>query len=320
MEVSCNPGSEIEPNVWDAFVEYSEQGNVYQMHTYLTHVMPSWQVIMVKDGTEIVAAFPFAMRAKYGLKYALQPYFSQYMGILFAQKSDNTYKNLEFQKKAIQLIHEAIPKEISLLKYNFAPEFTYDLPLLWQGWKQETLHTYWADVSNGYPAFMAACASHVRREAKKAQQSGIEVRVEVNPELVLDILKRAKPESIQSFSKHDFDALCQNVRHYAPLQKSCCFIAYEAEKPIAGIIYFFHGKKMIYYQGSTLPEYKNSGAMTLIITESVRLFGEKYSILDFDGSMIEPIERFLRGFGAYPVRYSRFTLNKLPWPVRVWKK
>jgi len=46
--------------------------------------------------------------------------------------------------------------------------------------------------------------------------------------------------------------------------------------------------------------------MTIIIAESVRLFGPKYQYLDFDGSMIEPIERFFRGFGAFPVRYGNF--------------
>ena len=85
---------------------------------------------------------------------------------------------------------------------------------------------------------------------------------------------------------------------------------------MAGIIYFFFKNKMMYYQGSTLPAYKNSGAMTIIIAESVRLFGPKYQYLDFDGSMIEPIERFFRGFGAFPVRYGNFTLQRLPFWAR----
>jgi len=57
--------------------------------------------------------------------------------------------------------------------------------------------------------------------------------------------------------------------------------------------------------------------MSKIIAESVRLNDKKYRYLDFDGSMIEPVERFFRGFGAYPVRYSNFTLNRLPWPLKI---
>ena len=199
-----------------------------------------------------------------------------------------------------------------ILTAHFAPEFNNDLPLIWLGWAQKTRYTYWVDIRRGYGHFLQTSASHVRREVKKADESGIVIKVENNPETVIAILKAAKPEAAADIPAHFFDALCLNSRHFFEKKQSRCLIAYDGDQPVAGIIFFFFKKKMIYYQGSTLPGHKNSGAMTKIIAESVRLFGEGHDWLDFDGSMLEPIERFFRGFGAEPVRYGQFTLDRLP--------
>lgn len=305
-------GNALDAEAWDGFVSRSPQGNIYHCHPYLSNLLPGWQVVLIEEGNQIVAAFPFKSHRKWGVTYALQPHFAQYLGMLFASKSDQVYKNLEFQKKAIQLIHEHLPSGLRYLSYHFAPEFEYDQPLIWLGWKHRMRYTYWVDIRKGYESFLQCCASHVRREIKKADEAGLVVRAENKPESVVEILKTAKPEAAKGIENQFFEALCSNSRHYFESQQSCCLLAYDGEKPVAGIIYFFFKNKMIYYQGSTLPAYKNSGAMSKIIAEGVRLFGSKYEYLDFDGSMIEPIERFFRGFGAFPVRYGNFTLDRLP--------
>ncbi len=317
METFVLTNKALNATEWDEFVYASPQGNIYHLHAYLSHLLGDWQAVVVREGKHIAAAFPFAVKTKWGISYAMQPYFAQYFGILFGPKSDNVYKNLEFQKKAIQLVHEALPGKIKYLDYNFAPEFDYELPLQWLGWQQRTLYTYWVDIGKGYESVIQSCASHVRREIKKAEQAGLKVRVENNPELVVEVLKTAKPEAVRLISDHYFEALCKNSRHFHRQGKSCCLVGYDDDKPIAGIIYFFHREKMIYYQGSTLPAYKNSGIMSKIIAESICRFGHQYRYLDFDGSMMEPIERFFRGFGAYPVRYSNFRLNRLPFLLRL---
>jgi len=311
MQTDVISGSEINASDWDAFVAQSPQGNIYHVHAYLTNLPGHWEAVVLRDGDGIVAALPYIPNTKWGITYARQPHFTQYFGILLARRSEQVYKDLEFQKKAITLIHDGLPPKLRFVDLYFAPEFRYDLPLIWSGWKMQLRFTYWVDISGGYPAFLQACASHVRREVKKADQAGLRVEQENNPEQVVAILKAAKPEAVRQIAASSFAALCQNARHFYAQGNSCCLIGYDGDQPVAGIIYFFFGEKMIYYQGSTLPAYKNTGIMTKIIAESVRLYSHQYRILDFDGSMIEPIERFFRGFGAYPVRYGHFTLNRL---------
>ncbi|MBK7340315.1 MAG: hypothetical protein IPQ10_02440 [Saprospiraceae bacterium] len=307
---------EIDEQEWNRFIECSPHGNIYHLYNYLTHLLEDWKAIMVYEGSELLAILPFSVKRKYLINYAIQPIFSQYIGIIMKAYSDNTYKKYELQKKVIQTIHVAIPKDIHFFQYNFAPEYNYGMALRWLGWNQSIKYTYWVDISKGYEVFIGEAASHVRREIKKAQQNGIRIEVENNPDLVIDILKLAKPELIKKLDQKYLKALSNNSSYFYSSGRSCTLIAYKDSTPIAGMIYFLYKNKMIYYQGSTIPKYKNSGAMSLIISESVRILGGNYTILDFDGSMIEPIERFFRGFGAYPVPYFSYTLNNSPWLIQ----
>jgi hypothetical protein len=60
--------------------------------------------------------------------------------------------------------------------------------------------------------------------------------------------------------------------------------------------------------GGANPELRSSGATSLCLWEAIRFASKVCSRFDFEGSMIEPVERFFRGFGARQVPY--FQINK----------
>jgi len=51
------------------------------------------------------------------------------------------------------------------------------------------------------------------------------------------------------------------------------------------------------------PRLRSSGAQSLLFWEAIKLASEKNLKFDFEGSMIEPIERVFRAFGATQVPY-----------------
>ena len=63
--------------------------------------------------------------------------------------------------------------------------------------------------------------------------------------------------------------------------------------------------------------HKISGAMSAIICESIKMHHEVCNILDFDGSRIEDIERYFRGFDAEPVMYLQAEKSFLPRWIRL---
>jgi hypothetical protein len=58
------------------------------------------------------------------------------------------------------------------------------------------------------------------------------------------------------------------------------------------------------------PELRNSGAVSLCFWEAIKHASRVTRCFDFGGSMLEPIERYFRKFGADQVPY--FNVNKTP--------
>ena len=62
--------------------------------------------------------------------------------------------------------------------------------------------------------------------------------------------------------------------------------------------YFVYDEKCCYYLiGGGDPELRTSGASSLLMWEGIKFASTVSGSFDFEGSMIEPIERFFRAFG-----------------------
>lgn len=58
------------------------------------------------------------------------------------------------------------------------------------------------------------------------------------------------------------------------------------------------------------PALRNSGATSLCMWEAIRFAATVTKSFDFEGSMIEPVERYFRAFGAIQTPY--FSVSKTP--------
>ena len=80
--------------------------------------------------------------------------------------------------------------------------------------------------------------------------------------------------------------------------------AEDAEGKIHAAAYIVWDKHTTYYlMGGGDPELRNSGATSAVMWEAIRYASSINTSFDFEGSMIEPVERFVRGFGAKQVPY-----------------
>ncbi|MFK7904944.1 MAG: hypothetical protein AB8B69_07460, partial [Chitinophagales bacterium] len=74
---------EINNTLWNAFVETSPQGSIYHYTWYLDIICPDWSAIITSNGENWNAVLPLPCSKKMGIRYALQPIFAQYLGVLF---------------------------------------------------------------------------------------------------------------------------------------------------------------------------------------------------------------------------------------------
>ena len=72
-----------------------------------------------------------------------------------------------------------------------------------------------------------------------------------------------------------------------------------------------------YLIGGADPELRNSGASSLLLWEAIQFAAQVSRTFDFEGSMLKPVERFFRAFGAIQQPYMQVKkYNSLPLRMR----
>jgi hypothetical protein len=90
--------------------------------------------------------------------------------------------------------------------------------------------------------------------------------------------------------------------------------AQDAQGRLHAAAYIVWDEQAAYYlMGGADPELRTSGATSLLMWEAIKFASTVTQTFDFEGSMIESIERFFRAFGAKQKRYFRVSkTNSLP--------
>ena len=312
METSIFSSTEIDQASWDSLVDTSKQGQVYHLFDYInTLCAGEWQSVVVHDQNQYVAVFPFFVKKKMGLSYFIHPPFCQYWGIVMRNEKEGNQKYYDEAKKIMKLILDVLPKSFKYIHAYFSPYADYMLPLVWDGWKLTPRYTYQVDIDRGLDDILASFASHTRREIKKAEKNGIHIQKEKGGDKAMEIFRAEKPHLVNAKNDGYLENL-NKVVHKLGEERAFSICALQGEEVVAGIVYFKYKETLIYFFGTVKATYKNSGAMTAIIWESIKMHHSTCKILDFDGSMIEDIERYFRGFDAEPVVYMKAVKSSLP--------
>lgn len=146
---------------------------------------------------------------------------------------------------------------------------------------------------------------NIRGDVRKAKNKlGVTVREGTLDELLAlnDMTfarqNRSAPYSRAFVQKLDAAAAARNAHD--------CLVAEDAQGKLhAGAYIVRSGNTAYYLLGGGNPELRSSGATSLVLWEAICRQPEAVAFFDFEGSMIEPIERFFRALGAVQTPYFR---------------
>ena len=310
---------QINPTQWDAFIENSPQGALYALHGYATTIAGHWQAAFVKKGDNWLAVMPFVSSQKWGLKYSLQPLFSQYWGVFFASFEGSAYKQLSLQRKCLEALLP-VWEPFRLVKYRLAPETHYLLPYHWKGFQLQPRFTYLLALEEEEKSLWQQLASPLQRQIRKIEKRKLEVRRSTDPNDLLALIQKQKARG--------HDVLGGAKGGMALLRKLIVFLQTsgygeiyllpdEASEPLAAALIAHFRSKSMYLIGAFDPETRDSGAMSFLMWQAIlQARQKKAQYFDFEGSMIEGIEGFFRKFGASPTTYFEISKNTLPLPLK----
>jgi len=266
----------------------------------------NWDVVFskTKDG-KIKGAMPFSTtKASKVFTLIKMPKQTQVMGCwLDYPKNQKLASKLSFEKEVMNELIEQLPDVIYFMQ-RFHYSVSNWLPFYWKGYKQTTQYTYVLQNIKNNKDLLLNFRSNIRTDIKKAtkkvkviKNSNIEAFYEVNS-LTFQRQNKKTPYSLEFISKlHDEI----NSRNQGQI-----YLAVDEEDNIHAGIYVIWDEQSAYYMwGGANPDFRNSGATSFLIWEAIQECSSFVDKFDFEGSMIEPVERFVRAFGTEQVAYNK---------------
>jgi hypothetical protein len=261
----------------------------------------AWQDIEIAHGGQVAARMPIVLRRKFGFRVIRQPPLTPVLGPWLRPASGNPAKQ---QAREKELLNELIGKlpQWDYFEASFHHRVTNWLPFHWRGFQQTTRYTYLLENVTNLDAVWAGLHESVRRNIRKARRQ-LSIGTDIRLDRLLDVVELTFRRQGQKlpFSREvmfRIDAACsaRDARR--------TFFAEDAQGRIHAVLYLVIGDDYAYYLlGGADPDLRESGAQNLLLWEAIRCASDMGRMFDFEGSMIEPIERIFRGFGARQTPY-----------------
>lgn len=293
---------------------------IFQEPWWLDAVAPNaWQSLEVVEGGQIVARMPIVLHRKLGFRVIRQPPLTQVLGPWIRTSCASEARRLAREKRLLNELIDQLPRW-DYFEANFHRGMINWLPFYWRGFQQTTRYTYVLEETADIEKVWGQLQENVRRNVRKAQRT-LRVRTDMGLDHLLNLVEATFERQGQElpFSRnvmHRLDAAC-SLRGARRM-----FFAEDARGRLHAALYLVMDTGCAYYLlGGANPALRESGAQNLLLWEAIRCASEMRLSFDFEGSMLEPVERVFRGFGACQAPYmrvygarplARLLLNLLP--------
>jgi hypothetical protein len=287
----------------------------FEQPWWLDAVAPGhWDCAVIKNGGQVFARLPYVFVKRCGLKMIGMPAYTQTLGIYFKDTGAMLTKRLEKQKDMIFALIEQLPKGYSI-DLALDHQCSYVLPFIWKGFRVTPRFSYRLENISDLDETWNGFRKNIRTEIWKAEKI-LHIVDDLSIDVVIELQRktfqrqgRSSPYNSELMRRIDDSAVAQNAR------KLLCAVDNDGNIHAAG--YFVYDERTCcYLMGGGDPELRNSGAASLVLWEGIKFASTVSKSFDFEGSMIEDIERFFRAFGGNPTVYYRVT--KLNAVISFW--
>jgi len=266
-----------------------------------------WDVSLVKKGDNVVGILPYVVANKKSFKIITPQFLSPYQGVRIIYPEGQKYSSkVGFEKEVINGLIDQLPK-VDSFKQNFLPGFTNWMPFNWKGYEQTTRYTYIINDLSDTNKVFAGFKENIRREIRKAEKT---LTIEKTEDI--DLMFQMKEKVYKSNNDIYPIPLSKLKAVYTFCKLNNCgelLIAKDVDNNIHSVLLYVWDNESAYYlHGVTDKTYKTSGSMSLLLWEAIKRSSIKTKAFNFEGSMVESIERYFRGFGGEQVPY--FQINK----------
>jgi Acetyltransferase (GNAT) domain len=277
---------------------------IFQQPWWLEAVAPGrWGETTVERDGRVMGRLPYVVRGPRRVRMLTMPPLTQTLGPWVERSERTPARALGEELELLRELEAGLPPADAFVQ-QFSPAILNALPFYWAGYRLELRYTYRLEGLRSEAALWAGLRGNIRREIRKAR-----TRVEVRDDLALD---RFHAVWTKTFSRQGLgppatlaqlerlDAACAARGARARLS------AHDEADGIHAVSFVVWDENAAFYLlGGGDPALRTSGASSLLMWESIMRARAVTDVFDFEGSMLEPVERFFRAFGARQAPYLR---------------
>jgi Acetyltransferase (GNAT) domain len=277
---------------------------IFQEPWWLDAVAPgTWQSLELSRGGELVARMPIVYSRKYGLRIVREPPLTPTLGPWIRTSAAARPKRIAEEKEIFTQLIDRLPNT-DYLQIHFNHRITNWLPFYWRRFDQTTRYTYILNDVSDMDTVWRGLQESVRRNIRKAERQLL-VRTDPPLDRLLNVVEatytrqhRRLPFRRDLLYRIDEACAARNARRM--------LFAEDAGGRVHAVAYLVLDSEFVYYLiGGADPELRGSGAQNLLLWNAIAIASQLGLRFDFEGSMVESIERVFRSFGAVQVPYLR---------------
>lgn len=291
-----------------------EHYSLFGERWWLDAVAPGqWAEAAVTSGGQVQARLRYVLLRQGGLRVVGMPQLTQTLGPWFAPMEGKYAQQLARQKDLVEELLAALPPH-DLFLQRFHPSMTNWLPWYWAGYQQTTRYTYVLPDVREPAKLWPEFRDNIRNDVRKAQNRfGLKLSTELGDDVLYEIYRK-------TFQRQGEQPQV-NAEQLRLLRRVCrerdsgevLFVVDGDGRAHAAAFMVWDSRCAYYLLGGGDPELRNSGAHSLLLWEAIQRSASRTQSFDFEGSMVEGVERFFRAFNAQQMPYSRVWGTRKRW-------
>jgi lipid II:glycine glycyltransferase (peptidoglycan interpeptide bridge formation enzyme) len=310
--------SEINKNTFLQLIQDCDYNSVFSSKKWLDiHTDIAYFQVFENEKKSPSAIFYLRKYQQYIYSIIRNPLYTPYIEIIILNKQTNKVNYSSTRKKILKAISSHLrSQKITIISFALPSDFVDMQPFIWNNFKVIPNYTYKIDLSQDLSIISSSMSTERRNDLKRTIKDGIQIKLEQNMEIVLKLVE----QSLERSNKNNYKTTLNKILfEFADHTNSFAFCAYKNSQPIAVAFCIYDQNNVFYLLGGYDSKEKHNTAGASCVFASIeysKSLGVKY--FDFEGSMVEKIEKYFRGFGGDIVPY--YTINKAPFLAEVLLK
>lgn len=293
---------DIDHDKWNRCIDEALNSRIYACTWQLDRAAPRWDALVLGDYAFVM---PLPIRRKLGISYLYQPLFSQQLGIYPMPDKKISgyfyrYLSKHFRFAELNLNAGNIPDK------NIATTTFY------------ARKNYLLALGESYKSIASFYSKNTKRNIAKADKNNLSIVEGIRLETYLEFKLQNLPPGVK---RKDIHSLKSMIAYGQYKGFGEIYGVYSPENELCAAVYFCRWKdRVIYFNAASSDSGKELGAMYFLVNRFIKNNAGRNLTLDFEGSMIPGVARFYSGFGATPETYFQLKINRLPLPLKWFKR